>query len=716
MCSLVSISKLCCLGDRKLYKAAMADGHMEMRSSDGVILGVAGSGKTSCLTMAVDEKVLEKRVSTPCAKAPVRTVTYNRIGVTKRQTLSRMEEDQYFNNVSHSIMTEAKKEQAKKEQAKKEQAKKEQAKKEQAKKEQAKKEQAKKEQAKKVQAEKEQAMPTPSLPPPTMAMQPDTSDNLKKLEAEIILSFHDKSRPYDLLYDMRLSKLTNCGGQPQFLEVLPVFVHHMSLGIFTIKLNERLDHHPMIEYYGEDSKPIGKPYRCPYSHEEIIKRCVRAFISQGSHSEQFKFLFIGTHRDLLKDCKGETLSEKNIKLRKIVNSFNMDDHVAYSNPISGDLIFAINAKDPSPEDWEVIEEVRKEIAESSDVPPINIPVRWFAIELALMRYAKETQHAVLTEEACFDLVKGYSDQTDFKAALRYLHRAKLIFYFEERGLVVIDMQAILDTLSRIVRRNIELNTNSNARRLIDPNSRKIWSEFCVYGILNIKCLDEFDDHYVEGMFSAKELLELLIHLRIVSELSPDEFLMPSLLQMKEEACCNPEPETQAVPALTVEFPDGGPMLGLYCRLICYLISTEKWKVAEKELKPYHLSRSSVHFSAPGGYPGRVTVNDPLSTFFVLTYHGPVATRVCPIILSTILAGLEKVSETFSYTSQDEETTAVETAKPHLSFLCPCQTTPLHPAIVSEDGMFLMCKDDNMKYEEVTAAHKTWPIGKVVYAQ
>ena len=680
-----------------LYKAAMADGHMEMRSSDGVILGVAGSGKTSCLTMAVDEKVLEKRVSTPCAKAPVRTVTYTRIGVTKRQTLSRMEEDQYFNSVSHTIMTGAKKEQAKKEQVK-----------------------AKNKQAKKEQAKKEQAMPTPSLPPPTMAMQPDTSDNLQKLEDEIIHSFRDKSRPYDLLYDMRLSKLTDCGGQPQFLEVLPVFVHHMSLGIFTIKLNERLDHHPMIEYYGEDGKLIGEPYRCPYSHEEIIKRCVRAFISQGSHSKQFKFLFIGTHRDLLKDCKGETLRDKNIKLRKIVRSFNIHDrHVAYSNPIRRDLIFAINAKDPSPEDWEVIEEVRKEIAESSNVDPIDIPVRWFAIELALMRYAKETQHAVLTEEACFDLVKGYSDQTDFKAALRYLHRAKLIFYFEKRGLVVIDMQAILDTLSHIVRYSIKLNTNSNAcetRQLTDPNSHDIWSKFCVYGILNIKCLDKFRDHYIEGVFSAKELLELLIHLRIVSELSPDEFLMPSLLQMKEEACCNPEPETQAVPALAVEFPDGGPILGLYCRLICYLISTAKWKVAEKDLKPYHLSKSSVHFSAPGGNPGRVTVNDPLSTFFVLTYHGPVATRVCPIILSTILAGLEEVSETFRYTSQDEETTAVETAEPHLSFLCPCQTTPLHPAVVSEDRMFLMCKDDDMKYEEMTADHKTWPIGKVVYTQ
>ena len=662
--------------DSELYEAAMADGCIKMKTSDGVVLGVAGSGKTSSLTMAVDGKVPEKRVSTPCAKAPVRTVTHTRIGVMEHCTLTRMEDGEYLNVVSHTIMSEG------------------------------------------MHCRRKSIPTLPSPPteqPDTPTMQPDTSDFFRKVEDEIIHSSNSTTRPSNLLYDMRLSKLTDCGGQPQFLEVLPVFVHHMSLGIFAIKLNERLDHHPMIEYYGEDGELIGKPYRCPYSHEEVVKRCMRVFMSQGSASNQFKFLFIGTHRDLLKDCNGETLSEKNMKLRKIVRAFNMNDHVIYSTLACSDLIFSINAKDPSPQDWVVIEEVKKVIAESSNVPSIDIPLRWFAMELALLHYTKESNRAVLTEKECFDLLwhRGYSNKADVKAALKYLHQAKLIFYFEQRGLVVADMQMILDKLSQIVSYNIKLNTGSDdcdMQQLTDRNEQKMWSKFRRYGILNIKCLEKFPNRYVEGVFSAKELLELFTHLRVVSAMSADEFLMPSLLRMNEEACCNPEPETQTVPALAVEFPDSCPMLGLYCRLICYLINTAKWKVAEKDLEPYHLSRSSVHFSAPEHNPGRVTVNDPLSTFFVVTYHGPpaVASKLCPIILRTILTGLEKASEIL-HTPHNKETASAEclqTTRPQLSFLCFCESTPLHPATVSKDG-YLKCRNDDSRYIEVMDSHMKW---------
>ena len=651
---------------KELYEAAMKDGAVDFQGSDGVWMGVAGSGKTTSLARALGENPPQERVSTPCAKTPVRTVTQTTIGV-KQNTLSRVKDSEYFDSITLTVVEVGR---------------------------------------------SSHSLEAAPAKHPRLTSKSATPNYMCKLEEEMVRNVPE-ARGSELLYNMRWNRLTDSGGQPQFLEVLPIFLHHISLGIFTIKLNERLDHHPMIEYYGEDGKPVGAPYKSHFTHEQILRHSMRSLISQGGkEGRNFKFLFLGTHKDLMKE-DGESLEDKNLQLKKIIRSFKMKDQVIYCNS-QQDLIFAINAKDPSQEDWLVIEEVRKEIAESSNVLPIRIPVRWFAMELALLRYAKETKQAVLTQEACFDLVKGYSDQTDFKAALQYLHRAKLIFYFEQRGLVVVDMQMILDKLSQLVRYNVELITNPTRHAALDY----MWLKFCRHGILNIKCLDKFPDGYIEGVFSTKELLELFSHLHIVSELSPDEFLMPSLLQMKEEACCNPEPETQAVPALAVEFLDGCPMLGLYFRLICYLINTAKWKVAEKDLKPYHLSRSSVHFSALKGNPGRVTVNDPLSTFFVVTYHGPqvVASRVCPIILSTILAGLEKVSETFSCTPQDKETTAVETAKPHLSFLCPCLTTPLHPAVVSDEGKFLKCEDDDLMYKEVTAAHETWFQGKAVYTQ
>ena len=42
-----------------------------------------------------------------------------------------------------------------------------------------------------------------------------------------------------------IAQLLDCGGQPQFLELLPRFIGGMSLGILVIDLSKRLDEHPL---------------------------------------------------------------------------------------------------------------------------------------------------------------------------------------------------------------------------------------------------------------------------------------------------------------------------------------------------------------------------------------------------------------------------------------------------------------------------------------
>ena len=644
----------------------MEDGVVKLKTSDVVLMGVAGSGKTTSLSRALDEKPPEERVSTPCAKTPVRTVVrtvaQTRIGV-EEEKLNRIESSEYFDTFTYTVV--------------------------------------------KVGRSLPKRDRTTSPHSPTIRTGKSTAPNyMRKLEEEMIRNVSDETRDHNLLYDMRWSRLTDSGGQPQFLEMLPIFLHHISLGIFTIKLNERLDHHPMIDYYGEDGKPIGDPYESRFSHEHILRYSMRALVSQGT-GQAFKFLFLGTHRDLIEESKGESLEDKNLRLRKIIRSFKMNEHVIYSNA-DNDPIFAIDAKNPGDKDWEMIKLVRKVIVESSDVPSLEIPIRWFAMELALLRYVKETKKAVLSEDECFQMVERYSKQDDFKAALKYLHRAKLIFYFAKGRLVVADMQMILDKLSEVVRYNIELVTNPTKRAALS----NMWRKFCRHGILHVKCLDKFPDRYIEGVFSPRDLLGLFSHLCIVSELRSDEFLVPCLLEV--EACCKPEPETQAVPALAVEFPNGGPMLGSFCRLICYLINTEKWELAEDGCgEPRHLSRNSIQFNPPRRLPGGVTISDPLLSFFVVTFHDApkaAASTVCPLVREALLKGIEAVSKSLNILSEDEATDASSDAvsnTPTVTFLCTCGSTPIHPAILSDTGEFLSCKHSKKWYQEVTADHKKW---------
>ena len=328
------------------------------------------------------------------------------------------------------------------------------------------------------------------------------------------------------------------------------------------------------------------------------------------------------------------------------------------------------------------------------------------MELALQRFVQETKQAVLLESKCLELVPNFHfNEANFKAALNYLHQIKHIFYYE--GLVVADIAVIQNKLSEVVSFNIELLTNPNICEAVGPE----WIKFGECGILHISCLDKFPSHYIEGVFTPKDLLHLFTSLCIVSKLSTDEFLMPCVLPVEEKAFSNPEPETQPVPAMVVEFPDGGPMLGSYCGLVCYLINTGKWAIAKKRNgEPLHITRSSVHFLIPG-FPGKVTINDPLSTFFLVTFHGSldVASQVCPLIRMTILTGIREVSKNLNYLGKKEVNSHSNT--PVITFFCSCETIPVHPATLFSDAVCLTCPVDGLSRQELTAGHKAWLEGE-----
>lgn len=320
------------------------------------------------------------------------------------------------------------------------------------------------------------------------------------------------------------------------------------------------------------------------------------------------------------------------------------------------------------------------------------------LELSLQRHVEETKEAVLLEERCLMLVANFHfNRGNFKAALKYLHRIKHIFYYESgkrNNLIVADISVIQIKLSELVSFSIELCA---ANRKGKPMAMAVdykWIKFGKNGILHISCLDEFPEHYIKGVFTPNDLMELFTSLCIVSRLNPKEYLMPCVLAVEEKVLCNPEPETQPVAAMLIEFPNGGPMLGSYCGLVCYLINTGGWKLVPKPNgEPVHITRSSAHFEVPG-LPGKVTINDPLSTFFLVTVHSPleVASKLCPSIRETILTGIREVSRNLNYLGKNEAASVNTLLTPVITFLCTCESTPIHPAkmIKMDHRRYLMC--------------------------
>ena len=637
--------------DQELDKA-MADGAVGFTGIDSVLVGVGGAGKTHTLRMITNQPAPEVRASTPCTRPPVCMM----ISV-ESESMEMVGAKEYF-----GIVVDTAKEMGA---------------------------------SLPLRSEMDKAAKLPKL------RKRDLPEFIHKLEEEMHQRLSKKGKyKLKLLYKMRWYRLTDSGGQPQILEVISIFIHNISVGIIVIKLNERLDCFPMMEYY-EDGKLVGESYRSCYSQEQVVQYFLRALTSQGE-GRDIKILFIGTHRDRAGECN-ESIEEKNGKLRELIRSFKMEANVIYNglNPI-----FPINAKTPGYGDWEVMKQVKRKLVKCADVPSIQIPLRWFIMDLALQRFVLETNQAVLTEFRCWELVANYHfDEASFKAGLEYLHQIKHILYYEEKHLVIADTQIIQNKLCKVVSFSIELCANSNLGEPLEYN----WPKLCEHGILHSSCLDKFPEGYIEGVFSPKDLLQLFTKLCIVSELGSDEYLMPCVLQMEETPCCNPDPSTQSVPAMVLEFPANAPMLGLFCGLVCYLMNVAKWKLAEYRGVPIHISRSSVHFNIPG-YPGKITFNDPLSTFFTLTFHGPLdeAPEVCPLIRETILAGIEEVSRNLNYLAQDKAaSSSADRNKPNITFLCPCKTTPLHPAVMSRNGKRLLHPDNAEIYASMTDQHKMW---------
>ena len=674
------------------FDKAMADGIVDFTGIDSVLVGVGGAGKTHTLLMITNQSAPKVRVSTPCTRPPVRMMisieseimemvggkeyfgiivhTAKAVGSTSRPSPSR--NDTVSSSTKHPSRTVGHPSQTARHPA------------------------------------RTVGSPSRTVGHPSQTVgqrKADLPEYIRKLEEEMLqhLSKKREGEP-KLLYKTCWYRLTDSGGQPQFLEVIPIFIHNISLGIIVIMLNKRLDCFPMIEFY-EDGKSVGEPYKSCYSQEHVVRHFMRALTSQAEKGKHVKFLFIGTHNDCIGECD-ESIEEKNAKLREIVCSFNMEANVIYNGL---NFIFPINAKTPGVEDWEVMKQVRRRLVKCADVPPIQIPLRWFMMDLALQRFVLEAKQAVLTESKSWELVANYHfDESGFKAGLKYLHQIKHILYYEEKLLVVADTQIIQNKLCEVVSFSIELRTNPNLGEPLEYN----WPKLCKHGILHSSCLDKFPEGYIEGVFSPKELLQLFLRLCIVSELGSDEYLMPCVLPTEETPCCNPEPTTQSVPAMVVEFPVNAPMLGLFCGLVCYLMNTANWKLAMEKGVPIHITRSSIHFNIPK-FPGKVTLNDPLSAFFTLTFHGPLckAAQVCPLIRDTVLTGVQKVSENLHYLPQEKGKDISQAGQPRITFLCPCKTTPLHPATMDDGEDYLFHSDNAQMYASVTDYHRMWLAGE-----
>ena len=649
--------------NRDLFKAAMRGGHIKFIPLGIGIFGYAGSGKSHVLALMLGEPPPRLRISTACATKPVRAISHSRIGRGGRKFKRICDKD-----YSKMMMKTARDSVARSSEPTSIMF--------------------------KFSEKLREVLYTP--PKPT-----------DQVEENLIVDFHQPGEDVESLEDHTVGDVTDSGGQPQFLEILPRFINNLSLGILVTDLSQRLDDYPVNYYFNDQGQSVGEGVKSSLTNEQILRRFMQMIVSKSQGSKRVRFVFVGTHRDLEDMCT-ESREEKNRKLKDMVKSFGLEDSVIYQD--QHELIFALNAKEPEDVDHQRADELVDLMMDASGADSITIPVSYYGVELTLKQKLQESNQIAFPESEILSLVSHYHfNESSLKEALRYLHDIKRIFYFEEDfpGVVIGEPQAVLDKLTELVAYHIELTTNPKKQRALDGK----WKKYSQCGILDIECLKKFPGQYVEGVFSPADMMKLFEKLFILSEVNRGEYLMPCVLPVDPQISCNPECETQSTPPMVLHFTRGVPRHGVYCGTICHVMTEAKWKLLEDPTtgEPFHITRNSVHFSLPCDLV-KITINDSLDSFFLITVHvSPDASydaesvsRMCTMIRNTLMKAIDEVTEKLNYSPDS----------PKVAFLCEKhKTTSLHPAVMSEYGSDLTCIKYHIKGGTLTDEHRVWLKGE-----
>ena len=516
------------------------------------------------------------------------------------------------------------------------------------------------------------------------------------------------------IVEIKRVQVSDCGGQPQFFEILPVFLRGTSLYIFVFKLNEELGAHPMIKYH-VDGKAICKPYQSSETYEQILEHCLRVIRSQKATDESKppKIMIIGTHKDEEHMCTTETRKDKNERLATLLLPEFKKEVLYYRPAPPKELIYALNAKNPGKEEKSTADRIRLQVSSECAAEAVEIPLQWHALEGVLEDLAKALDRDVLSRDECFRAAESlhFEDESALDDALKYLDQLNLIFYYPDilPGVVFASAQVLLDKVTELVVAVHELQDGTLATDEI-PDEK--WQRFCDHALVSAEFLaqKEFQKHYKPDLFIHDDLIVLFKKLLIFAAFNETEVFVPALLRRlkKEEIDVHRVPcNSSAASPLVLTFPKhGGPLLGVFCASVVALLSEDNihprpWtlKMKKDKITPSCLYRNCVQFKIPG-FPGYIVVIESFE-FIEVHIEADTASKLknfsafCGTIRNGIFQAVRKATIVLNYDYHE----------PCLCFGCPCGHPVFHTATIDADNAQWICSED--KCDDVAANQRIW---------
>ena len=329
--------------------------------------------------------------------------------------------------------------------------------------------------------------------------------------------------------------VTDCGGQPPFLDAAALFVQNSCLVLLPIKLNEPLSSYAEYSYYvnnhcGSASSNTPAP-RLRLTYLQTIQNLAKSIASfqlpqsplATGASGGIKFTIVGTFEDEKDKCKSETIDKKNEILEESLKHYR-PFRIGYPN-----VITPINAATRSKIEQEKSREKLRELFDASKVKiERHVKLCWFGFLLSILDIVEKGSEAVLTLDKCFEL--GYTlgmDESQTREAIQFFDEIRLIMHFDTPKLgnvVIIDTKVVFSKLSELLSLSFLdktfLNNRFNIKIPLD-----ILQQYGLFTKLELEEWLGFKSCQIDVQF----FLYVLEHKKIISAIDTMQYFIPCAL-------------------------------------------------------------------------------------------------------------------------------------------------------------------------------------------
>ena len=366
----------------------------------------------------------------------------------------------------------------------------------------------------------------------------------------------------------------DCGGQPPFLEILPVFLTSRTLFFLIFNADKDLmsNWKSVINIEGEriDQEEVHMTtLDYMLSWMANIHGHLMTYDEEGGFCEFPRMYCIGTHGDLVKDRKLEIKKELEQHYQSKDFRALIEDTVIVDNTSSG------KGKDEDPSLQALREAVVKFTQEALKK---ETPLSWILFRKVIQVLSKK-YNVISLEDACIIGAASKIPPEDVHHALVFYHELGVLLFYPQiygmKDMIFINPNYIVDALGEL----FPLRENSDGGRY-----HKEWELFHECGILVQPLYVALWKKYKD--ISSEILIEVLVHFRIAVEVKTDkypppfkQYFMPLVLkstQVNSSSMILLSDSNQAAP-LHITFNSGFVPPGFFTRFVVVLTNKmELW--------------------------------------------------------------------------------------------------------------------------------------------